>query len=229
MSSFESYEGFHQLLNSSDKGSHHGYQRFYYPFLKDKQYHSLRMLEIGVESGKSMKIWQNYFKNANHIYGIGYKNYQKQYKEKVNDNTTLFMGDQSNKVFLSKFIEDSGGKFDLVIDDGSHVPSHIEISFEELWGCLNDDGLYIIEDVETSYWKKDAEVYGYSLKNEGSIVDYFKNKVDEINNEFRLKKSSDIASITFVQNMIIVKKISSIHSMYLNRPYRFKNKVKSEK
>jgi hypothetical protein len=48
---------------------------------------------------------------------------------------------------------------------------------------------------------------GYSLKNEGSVIEYFKNKVDEINNEFRNNKSNDIASITFVQNMIILKKI----------------------
>jgi hypothetical protein len=225
MSSFGSYEEFHKLMNLSDKGSHHGYQRFYYPLLKDKQHHALRMLEIGVESGKSMKIWQEYFKNANHIYGIGYKNFQKQYMEKVNDNTTIFMGDQSDKVFLSKFIEDSGGKFDLIIDDGSHVPSHIQISFEKLWDCVNDDGLYIIEDIETSYWKKNACVYGYSLKNEGSVIEYFKNKVDEINNEFINNKSNDIASITFVQNMIILKKISSLHSPYLNRSYRFQDKI----
>jgi hypothetical protein len=225
MSSFGSYKEFHELMNISDKGSHHGYQRFYYPLLKDKQDHALRMLEIGVESGKSMKIWQEYFKNADHIYGIGYDNFQKQYKEKVNDNTTIFMGDQSDKVFLSKFIEDSGGKFDLIIDDGSHVPSHIQISFEKLWDCVNEDGLYIIEDIETSYWKKNAYIYGYSLENEGSVIEYFKNKVDEINNEFRNNKSSDIASITFVQNMIILKKISSLHSPYLNRAYRFQDNI----
>ncbi len=219
------YATFHKILSQSDKGYHHGYERFYYPIFKDIEKSNIRLLEIGVADGTSMKIWNQFFTNADHIYGIGYDNFQKEFKQKINTKNTIFMGDQSNDIFLQKFIDESGGEFDIVIDDGSHVPSHIEKSFEALWKCVKPNGYYIIEDIETSYWKKSTSIYGYSLKNEASIVNYFKNKVDEINNEFRMKASSNIAMISFVQNMIIIKKIGDTHTPYLNRKYRFSNNI----
>lgn len=215
------YENFKKILYLSDKGSHHGYERFYFSIFKELEFKNIRLLEIGVADGKSINIWNSFFKNANHIYGIGYKNFQTEYIQKVNDNTTIFMGDQSNKDFLNKFVEDSEGNFDIVIDDGSHVPSHIQTSFEVLWNQVRSDGYYIIEDIETSYWAKNAQIYGYSLENEGSIVEYFKSFVDEVNNEFRRKERSDICMISFVQNMIILKKIGNNDMPYLNRKYRF--------
>ena len=216
---------FDKLMRKSDKGTHHGYQRFYFPLFKEFESSNIRLLEIGVEQGKSMNIWKQFFTKANHIYGIGYKNHQTKYMENVEDKMTLFMGDQSNRDFLKRFISDSGGNFDIIIDDGSHVPSHIRTSFEMLWEHVNLGGLYIIEDIETSYWKKTSSIYGYSLKNEDSVVEYFKEKVNEINNEFRNKRSSDIAMISFVQNMIIIKKVNRDDYPYMNRKYRFINNI----
>lgn len=218
-----SYEDFEMLMKKSDKGFHHGYHRFYYPLLKEYEFEPVRFLEIGVDDGKSMVIWKQFFKNANHIYGIGYKNYQTKYKEVVDDNMTLFMGDQSNVQFLNKMKQDTGGNFDIIVDDGSHVPSHIKVSFENLWPVLKPGGMYIIEDIETSYWNKHATIYGYSFTNEESIVEYFKQRVDDINNEFRNKPSTDMATITFAPNMIIIQKTSHHDVPYMNRNYRFKN------
>jgi len=69
----------------------------------------VRLLEIGVEKGKSMKAWQQYFENAEHIYGIGYGNFQVKQTQscstavdtRVSDKTkcTLFKGDQGDVFF----------------------------------------------------------------------------------------------------------------------------------
>ena len=61
------------------------------------------------------------------------------------------MGDQS-KIF-NKFVEDSEGNLDIVIDDGSHAPSHIQTSVRS---AMEPSSIrhYIIEDIETSYWAK---------------------------------------------------------------------------
>lgn len=211
---------FKKLMDLSDKGTHHGYERFYYPIMNPFIEEPIRLLEIGVDSGKSMQIWKKMFKNANHIFGIGYKNHQRQYIDRKEENLTLFMGDQSDRTFLRKFVEDSGGDFDFIIDDGSHVPSHGIVSFEELWGSVKEGGYYIIEDIEVSYWKKSCSIYGYPLKNEGSIVDYFKNVAESVNNQFQRKPDIDIASVTFVKDMIIIRKIDQYHKPFFNhKPY----------
>ena len=218
-----SYDEFKTLMRQSDKGWHHGYHRFYYPILKEFESKPIRFLEIGVDEGQSMKIWETFFKNPNHIYGIGYKNYQTKDVEYVNDHMTLYRGDQSSNEFLHNMISLSKGDFDVIIDDGSHVPSHIITSFNALWNTIKPGGYYIIEDVETSYWSKDSSIYGYSFKNETSVVDYFKNMVDEVNHEFiKGKTSSSIGSISFMYNMIIIRKVSEEDKPYINRSYRFK-------
>ena len=91
-------------------------------------------MEIGVEAGRSMKSWPLYFKNANHIFGIGYGT-SNEWQEKGEQDCgemmvghpgkcTLFKGDQSNNDFLHYFLNVSGGNFDFIIDDASHVPFH---------------------------------------------------------------------------------------------------------
>ena len=222
---YMSYNDFEELMCESDKGSHHGYQRFYYPILIRYQHQPLRFLEIGVADGASMNIWKKFFSRPNHIYGIGYKNQQKQYKQEVDNTMTLFMGDQSNECFLKEFIYDSKGNFDIIVDDGSHVPSHVITSFEVLWETLKPGGYYIIEDIETSYWSKKMSIYGYSLENEGSVVDYFKNVTDEVNNEFRSRPTSQIGSISFMYNMIILQKKGKDDTNFINRPYRFQQSL----
>jgi hypothetical protein len=46
------------------------------------------------------------------------------------------------------------GGIDVVIDDGSHVAEHQKISFDVLFPLVSDDGLYLCEDLHTSYWKE---------------------------------------------------------------------------
>ena len=49
--------------------------------------------------------------------------------------------------------------WDIIIDDGSHVPYHQVFSFFSLWKAVVPGGLYVIEDVETNYWKPGRMVY----------------------------------------------------------------------
>src|SRR5262249_42029369 len=44
------------------------------------------------------------------------------------------------------------GPFDIIIDDGSHIPQHVIASFQALFPLLADDGIYVIEDVQTTFW-----------------------------------------------------------------------------
>ena len=177
------------IAYGSDKELHHGYSRYYEPILAPLRYSAIRFLEIGVENGNSTTAWQAYFGHDDtEIFGIGFGNWQTEAGltahpvpcqktpnsmdgtvtesdeqpriDRLSGKCTLFHGDQSDASFLAHFLQASGGHFDVVIDDGSHYPPHQLVSFEALWGSVAPGGLYFIEDIETSYWRKNTMLYG---------------------------------------------------------------------
>mmetsp|Transcript_46103 Transcript_46103/g.76196 ORF Transcript_46103/g.76196 Transcript_46103/m.76196 type:complete len:326 (-) Transcript_46103:138-1115(-) len=230
----------HEILMQvqSDKAYHHGYTRYYESLFLPLRSQHIRLVEIGVADGRSMKAWQTYFTHAE-LFGIDSEHDQKQpkslYQRGPNHPATwcsLYRGDQGDTSFLTSFLRDTGGRFNIVIDDGSHLPDHQRISFEHIWPAVVPGGMYIIEDVETSYWKSSASVYGYSLQGQPSIVEHMKTVADTINREFRHGKSTlppvydDVSSITFGQNIIILKKQSSSEQhCFFGRQYRFAERL----
>jgi hypothetical protein len=219
-----------------DKITHHGYHRFYDLFLKDLRDKQITMLEIGIEKGKSLKIWLEYFPKA-YIYGIEINIKT----EEIGDRYTIIKGDQSNIAFL-KQVGTSMPKLDFIIDDGSHVPEHQILSFNYLFeNCLQDGGIYIIEDIETSYWKNGMVSIIYNVKSgyrkSNSVIEIFKKVLDNINYEFlnsvdrqihekttpEIPKDvrACIGMITFCYNSIIIKKKDKTWAEYDNRQYRY--------
>ena len=52
------------------------------------------------------------------------------------------------------------GPFDVIIDDGSHLSFHQLFTFHHLFDALKDGGIYVIEDVHTSFWPNSVDVGG---------------------------------------------------------------------
>jgi len=104
----------------------------------------------------------------------------------------------------------------FINDDGSHIPEHQLLTFNTLFPKLEVGGVYIIEDIETSYWTKEG-LYGYETKyglgHPKSIIEIFKNAVDGVNHKYLVNPPIEIVkhqkqfhSITFAQNCIIIVK-----------------------
>ena len=114
----------------------------------------------------------------------------------------------------------------VIIDDGSHLPSHQLLSLETLWPALAPGGLYIVEDVETSYWAQHAQLYGYSYIDQPSAVDRLKLVADTINREFLLGASplpplyNSVSSVMFGQNMVALRKQTTGERAYFDKTYR---------
>ena len=51
------------------------------------------------------------------------------------------------------------------------------ITYEELFDCVKEDGVYLCEDIHTSYWLS----YGAGYKTRGTFVEYSKNFIDHLN------------------------------------------------
>jgi hypothetical protein len=107
----------HTLLKEagSDKAGHHGYTRFYDPLFEPLRPYPTRLVEIGVQKGKSMRAWQKYFSNnQSHVFGIGYGNWQTELVIRCEDALQtktgatvglgppcdLYHGDQASNAFL---------------------------------------------------------------------------------------------------------------------------------
>ena len=216
----------------TDKLTHHGYNRFYDMFLVPLINKDITLLEVGVDASRSLKMWNDMFKNGK-IYGM---DINLEFKHPKGD---VYKGDQSNKKDLRriyKLIRTA----DVIIDDGSHLPEHQLITFNYFFNkLLNHGGIYIIEDIETSYWTK-GELYGYNVaagfNKENNIVKIFKDIVDIVNREFlteenkkkvlkspiRSRNLKYFSSITFGYNCIIIKKMTADeYTRYGNRKYRY--------
>lgn len=131
------------------------------------------ILEIGVFQGGSLNMWRDYFGEEAQIFAIDINPLCKQFETK---NTKIFIGSQEDKEFL-KYVKTQVPKFDVLIDDGGHTMQQQMVSFEELYDHINDDGLYLCEDLHTSYWKN----YGGGYKRPNSFIEYSKNFIDSIN------------------------------------------------
>lgn len=131
------------------------------------------ILEIGVYQGGSLNMWRDYFGKEAEIFAIDINPLCKQFET---DKTKIFIGSQEDKEFL-KYVKSQVPKFDILIDDGGHTMNQQIVTFEELFEHIKDDGIYLCEDLHTSYWNE----YGGGYKNPNSFIEYGKNFIDSIN------------------------------------------------
>ncbi len=133
----------------------------------------ITILEIGVYQGGSLNMWRDYFGEKAQIYAIDINPSCKKFET---ENTKIFIGSQEDRTFLQK-VRSQIPKPDIIIDDGGHSMNQQIVSFEELYGHVKKDGIYLCEDLHTSYW----QIYGGGYKKSGSFIEYSKNFIDAIN------------------------------------------------
>lgn len=124
----------------------HHYLPIYESLFKKFSGKKIKVLEIGVLRGGSLKLWKEYFGADAQIYGIDIDPAAKQYEA---EGIKIFIGDQGNKNFMLRVAEEVGG-FDIVIDDGAHTNFMVMTSWEALYPSTRY--LYIVEDTHALYW-----------------------------------------------------------------------------
>ena len=220
-------------LYKSDKLDH-GYIEVYDSYFKKIKDKELKILEIGIADGQSLLIWSDYFKNSI-IVGIDIHKIDVEEKNLNKKNIRVHQGSQSDKKFINEIINQYGN-FDIIIDDGSHISKDVKKSFHLLFPILNNKGLYVVEDMQTSY----NHFFGgnsFDLKYSNTHMNFFKNLTDTINyreiaNPFYLQSGYDghIKNISFFNNMVVVQKgVNNLKSnLVLNNSYenkRYNTKV----
>jgi hypothetical protein len=115
----------------TDKGDHN-YIKYYNEWFEEYQNKEINLLEVGVENGGSIRLWEDYFTNGT-IYGMDIKD------------GGNFKCDSTDKKAVDEQLGDL--KFDIIIDDGDHNPISQVKTYMNLEDRLNDGGIYIIEDI----------------------------------------------------------------------------------
>lgn len=184
----------------ADKSSiFHNYLDFYQEQLPDRDF-SGRLLEIGVMDGASMKMWRDYYPNAE-IVGIDIKPMDFMHNDdwKVPESIKLIQCDGTDPKQTKKL-----GNFDIIIDDGSHYWADQQKSFDILYKQqLNEGGVYILEDLWTSHidFYANAKIntleYLKRLEKKGVKMTYFRHKHSGIQSVFPEHKGlAKLGSIT---------------------------------
>ena len=199
------------------------YYEDYFERFKDKE---INILEIGVERGDSLRMWREYFTKAQ-ICAIDLID-----RNIYVNNTDIMIGDQSDYYFLQQVVN-KYQKFDIIIDDGSHQCKHIIKSFNFLFNYLNDDGIYVVEDLQTSYQPR----YGgsrFNLYKKTSSMNFLKRLSDSINYEHKdrpfyknIEFDGLVKSVFFHQNIAFVTKGKS-KKLFFNeiKKNTFSDKIK---
>lgn len=145
------------LKYGTDKASTgHNYCKIYDRYLSPKRVNPVVLLEVGIggeehidRGGQSLRMWREYFTNPRaKIIGIDL------YKKRLAlpAGVTIYQGSQDDPEFLT-WIMGKEGTPDIIVDDASHHNARTIKTFELLFReWLKKDGLYICEDIHTSYW-----------------------------------------------------------------------------
>ena len=106
----------------------------------------VKYLEVGIYHGGSIQWAADYFGPNSAIYGIDLNIPEVAFPK----NVLLLKADQNDAKALDS-IGKSQGSFDIIIDDGCHIKSETENTFNVLWGYLKPGGIYVIEDWGACY------------------------------------------------------------------------------
>ncbi|MEL7432119.1 MAG: class I SAM-dependent methyltransferase [Chlamydiota bacterium] len=160
---------------------YHDYMRVYSKYFASLRNQPIKFLEIGILHGQSVQFWERYFpKGTLHFIDSSFDRI-----DYFSTRSTYHLADQANALDLRKVMKDSGGDFNIIIDDGGHVANQQITSFLELFPHVKSGGMYIIEDLHTSYWKNyggsDAGSAESPIPGEKSAITFLQGLIHDLN------------------------------------------------
>jgi hypothetical protein len=168
----------------TDKNTIHSYLELYQNLLVDKKETAKNVLEIGIGNGQgitnggSIKLWHDYFINAN-VYALDIQHIDNIWDEiKNNERIILHTSvDAYTEEFVKTEFLDKNIKFDMLLDDGPHTLESMK-TFIQLYGpLLADNGILIIEDIQDPKWINELyKIVPEKLKKFVSAFDLRSNK-----------------------------------------------------
>ncbi len=166
----------------------------------------VNIVEFGVSQGGSMQMWRHYFGPSARLFGVDINPNCKQFEE---PGVQIFIGDQGDRVFL-RSLAATLPPIDILIDDGGHTMQQQIRTFEALFPKVAPNGVYLCEDLHTSYWRE----FGGGVRRRGTFIEYSKNFIDSLHawhsKEPRLLSVTDftrsVDSVHYYDSVVVIEK-----------------------
>jgi hypothetical protein len=167
------------------------YLSFYDAIFSHLKNKPVSLLEIGVQNGGSLETWAQYFTKAKSIVGIDI-NPKCQNLRFKDPRIKVVIGDATT-IKLT-------GKYDIIIDDGSHKSTDMIEQFKRLFPRLKTGGMYVVEDFHAMWMQ------GYG----NEAIRFFSDMVVAVNAEFCGAALTNIKAIEFRNSLVLIRKGRSL-------------------
>jgi hypothetical protein len=200
--SSETYKNFLESPEPSVK--HTSYFMVYDHLFSRFKNKKITFVEIGVLNGGSLFMWRKYFGENARIIGIDLNPNAKKWES---DGFEIFIGNQGDQDFWKATLS-TIGNIDVLLDDGGHTYKQQVITVESVMQSMNENGIIVIEDVQTSY------LSGFGPRRY-SFIKYTKSVIDKIN--MRSGELTSISKSNIQENRIwSVQTFESIVAFHIN-------------
>lgn len=183
----------------------------------------LRLLEVGVQNGGSLELWADFLPTGSTIIGL---DIDPRIGELAFDNPGIsaLVADATDSAAIDRALGDR--RFDIIIDDGSHLCRDVRATFELLYPRLALGGRFIIEDLHCSYYQS----HGGSLSGPNSSIEFLKGLVDALNADHlpegsgpveevdRLRAyNRTVARVSFFDSVAVIEKLPHAKDRHYRR------------
>ena len=139
----------------TDKNTWHSYLPLYDKLFIAKKETAKNVLEVGICSGGSIKLWSDYFTNAT-VHALDVMHIDSVWGELKKNERRIVLHtstDAYNVDFFKRtFLDNTNMKFDLMLDDGPHTLESMKAFIRMYSRLIADDGILVIEDVQAWDW-----------------------------------------------------------------------------
>jgi predicted O-methyltransferase YrrM len=145
-----------QRINVTDTRHCHPYTLFYDGLFSNKKDEYLKIAELGILEGSSLRMWQEYFVNSD-IYGFEYyDDLITNFKENFdNERIILSKIDVTDKNSIQTTFKNLNQMYDIIIEDSTHQFEDQIRVIENIYQYLKPGGILIVEDIFKSYNEND--------------------------------------------------------------------------
>lgn len=152
-------------------------------------------LEIGVQNGGDLQVWQKVLPKGSSVLGIDID------QRCASLGLPVLIGSAADGGWLETVL--GNRRFDIIIDDGSHFCNEVRASFGLLWSRVKPGGWYVVEDLHTSYWSS----HGGGLNRPDSSIEELKTLIDDLNlQHVTTSVVPSVRSVFFADSVCIIRK-----------------------